>query len=61
MPVIKSEQIPVLRSAGRAGGSTVARRHVLLAQNVKCLDGSSVSSFDECKPTQDDSNGEAME
>jgi kynurenine formamidase len=60
MPVIKSDRFRFFALLV-ALVAVLSLTPLLLAQNVKCLDGSSVSSFDECKPTQDDSNGEAME
>ena len=60
MPVIKSDRFRFFALLV-ALVAVLSLTPLLLAQNVKCLDGSSVSSFDECKPTQDNGNGEAME
>ena len=60
MPVIKSDRFRFFALLV-ALVAVLSLTPLLLAQNVTCLDGSSVSSADECLLTQDNGNGEAME
>ena len=59
MPVIKSDRFRFFALLV-ALVAVLSLTPLLLAQNVKCLDGSSVSSVDECKPTQDNGNGDTQ-